>query len=41
MHNWNILPRNIIHHHFANIRFGQQIPIPEEQKIAALEGRFH
>ena len=41
MHNRDILPLNIIHHNLPHRRLAQQIPIPEKQEVAALEGGFH
>lgn len=41
MDNWNVLVLDIVHDNFANVRLAQDVSVPQEQQIAALEGRFH
>ena len=39
MHNRNVLPAHIVHHHLADLRF--RAPVPEKEEIATLESGFH
>lgn len=39
MHDRNILAAHVVDHHLANLRVGA--PVPQEEQVAALEGRFH
>jgi len=41
MHNRDVFVLHVVDHNFTNGGFGEDVAVPEEQEVTALEGRLH
>ena len=41
MHNRNVLLLDVVDYHLADLCFLEEVAVPEEEKVASLEGGLH
>ena len=41
VHNGNVLARDVVDHHLADVGLAPDVAVPQEEQVAALKGRLH